>query len=386
MFYVICVLIGIMMGTICTLLFFQSDRTWIKIVSPLIGISGTGVSYTIFIKNLTGEINKEVLQGGLVVLLLSIILTAIAVLFALCKVLKDKDGNQVIRMRDILLGQKKFVESIYEQRVKEINAQSYSKILEKDKAQLEADRAELILKEQDLNNRIKRLNEQLRDKIILSLPIDSPIPVTNEFLSQCPSFIEGLAKFINDVNRITDEYVEKPTEDSKKNFDLLHSYFLALCSFAMEDIFDTTSKNVRIHFRVLQNNQYVKFVAKMGKSIYEQELTPIPVEKSMIYEAYINQTSLIKSLNSQHNYKSRNRNIWEDYMTISFYDICQDNHPFISMGISVRNKEKFKYLLYFLNFNKIENFIQENLYRIDKAYNIIKTVNENFKKNSGGVS
>ena len=188
------------------------------------------------------------------------------------------------------------------------------------------------------------------------------------------------------VKPLADEYVEKATEDSKKNFDLLHSYFLALCSFAMEDIFDTTSKNVRIHFRVLQNNQYVKFVAKMGKSIYEQELTPIPVEKSMIYEAYINQTSLIKSLNSQHNYKSRNRNIWEDYMTISFYDICQDNHPFISMGISVRNKEKFKYLLYFLNFNKIENFIQENLYRIDKAYNIIKTVNENFKKNSGGVS
>lgn len=384
--YIICCIFGVMIGCVCTILFFQSDKAWLKIISTILGISGTGSSYLI-IKKITGETNKEVLQIGFAVLLISILGSVFVTLLVLCKVLKDENGNEVIRIRDILLGQKDYIKSYYEQRIKEIEAKSNSKALENERREIDAIRAELLLKEQDLNCREEKLNEQIKQHITLQLPIDAPVPVTNEFLGQFPDFIEGLAKFINDVNRITEEYLSKITEDSRQNYNIIYSYFLGICSFMMEDIFDASSKNVRIHFRVLHDNEYVKFVAKIGKLIYEDELTPIPKEKGMIKKAYINQTSLIKSLNSHYNFKSKNRNVWEDYMTITFYDICKDGIPFISMGISVKNKERFKHLLYFLNFYKIENFLQENLRKVDKVFDIVNTVENNYSsENNGGAA
>lgn len=104
--YWICALAGTIIGVICTLLFFQSDKTWIKIISPIIGLSGTGAAY-ILVKNMTGENDPKTVQLGIAILLTFIIFTAPITLYFLCKVLKDKDGNQTIRVRDILLGQKK---------------------------------------------------------------------------------------------------------------------------------------------------------------------------------------------------------------------------------------------------------------------------------------
>ena len=103
----------------------------------------------------------------------------------------------------------------------------------------------------------------------------------------------------------------------------------------------------------------------------------------MIRQSYNNQTSLIKSLNIQYDERGTHRKVWEDYMTLTFCDIKKDGNPFISMGISVKNKEKFKHLLYFLNFYKIENFLQDRLKEIDKVYHIVDTIETNFPKQNG---
>ena len=381
MVYLISAFLGIILGTVCTILFFQSDKTWIKIASPLLGISGVGISYN-FIGNITGETNIKILQQGIAVLLLSVIIIAPIVLFFLCKVLKDRDGNQTIRVRDILLGQKKFIDTYYEQRAEELREKFYSKEIEDEKNKLNLEREELNERERELESREKKYQVQVQDGVMLQLPIESNVPMTNDFLGQFPDFIEGLAKFINDVDRITNEYLNRDISEHK--YDLLYSYFLAICSFTMEDLFDTSSKNVRIHFRILKDGKYIKFVAKIGKSIYEEELTPMPLNKGMIKQSFHNQTSLIKSLNLKYDEKGNHRKIWEDYMTLTFSDICKNGVPFLSMGISVKNKEKFKYLLYFLNFYKIENFLQDKFKQIDKVYNIVETIEANYSGSVGG--
>lgn len=274
------------------------------------------------------------------------------------------------------MDKKKYIDTYYEQRAEELKQTFYSRMIEEEKNKLNSERDALQIRERDISSREIKLQNQIRNAVAMSLPMEAYIPMTNDFLGQFPDFIESLAKYINDITRITSEYIQ--SFDEEKKYPLLYSYFLALCSFTMEDLFDTSSKNVRIHFRVLQKNKYVKFVAKIGKNLYEDDLTPMPLTKGMIRQSYNNQTSLIKSLNIQYDERSNHRKIWEDYMTLTFCDIKKDGYPFISMGISVKNKEKFKHLLYFLNFYKIENFLQDRLKEIDKVYNIVDTIEENF--------
>lgn len=375
--YLICVLTGTIISVVCTLLFFQTDKTWVKIISPIVGISGTGAAY-ILVRNIAGTNDQKTIQIGVVILLFSIVIVAPITLYLLCRFLKDKDGNQPIRARDILLGQKKFIDTYYEQRAEELKESFYSKMIEEEKEKINSARDALQIRERDINSRESKLQKQIQDKVALNLPMEAYVPMTNDFLGQFPDFIEGLAKYINDVGRITSDYID--SFDENKKYNLLYSYFLALCSFTMEDLFDTSSKNVRIHFRILEGDKYVKFVAKIGKSIYEDDLTPMPLNRGMIRQSYNNQTSLIKSLNIQYDERGTHRKIWEDYMTLTFCDIKKDGNPFISMGISVKNKEKFKHLLYFLNFYKIENFLQDRLKEIDKVYHIVDTIENNFPK------
>ena len=44
-----------------------------------------------------------------------------------------------------------------------------------------------------------------------------------------------------------------------------------------------------------------------------------------------------------------------------FDEISDNGMPLISMGISVNNREKYKYQLYFLNYCRIEQVIQNNV-------------------------
>lgn len=375
MVYGICALTGIIFSVVCTLLFFQSDKTWIRMISPLIGISGMGITYTL-IQKLIGENSKDIIQNGMVVFLGCIVIMSPVTLFIMCKALKDKNGQQVIRIRDILLGQKKFIDTYYEQRSEELKEAFYSKMIDEEKKKIALEKDEIQERIRNIESREKKFREQAEHSVSMQLPIESPVPMTNEFLGQFPDFIEGLAKYINDVRQLTKDYIIRYEENNR--YILLHSYFLGLCSFTMKDVFDTSSQNVRVHFRILKGDNYVKFVAKIGENIYEDDLTPMPKNKGMIKQSYNTQTSLIKSLNITYDEKGNHRKVWEDYMTITFYDICKDGEPFLSMGISVKNKEKFKHLLYFLNFYKIENFLQDQLREIDKVYNIVETIEENF--------
>ena len=111
-------------------------------------------------------------------------------------------------------------------------------------------------------------------------------------------------------------------------------------------------------------------VAIIGSKLTNRKMTPIPYNNSMIERSDICKRALIKSINSQYDFSSNNNTIWKDYMTFSFFGLRHNNMPILSFGISVKNEERFRQLFYFLNFFRVEECLEENLEKINDAFDI----------------
>ncbi len=94
----------------------------------------------------------------------------------MCRLIKDKDDADVLRIRDILLGQKSYIDKYYEKRAKEIdeklNINNLNKIAEElhIKENSLAERMVLIEKEEE------KINELGRKKLRLLLPENAMLP------------------------------------------------------------------------------------------------------------------------------------------------------------------------------------------------------------------
>lgn len=66
--------------------------------------------------------------------------------------------------------------------------------------------------------------------------------------------------------------------------------------------------------------------------------------------------------------------VWEDFITLSEYNITKDGAPFLSMGVSIKYAEQFKDMLYFLSYYKIERCLVSYIDRINRVCDIIKTL------------
>jgi hypothetical protein len=115
-------------------------------------------------------------------------------------------------------------------------------------------------------------------------------------------------------------------------------------------------------------------VASSSESEIHESLTPIESNKGMIYTAGKTKRSLIKSLNYDHHFPAIHDHIWGDYITIIFDSFYDQDKPYISLGISVKNKSKHGNNLYYLNYCKIENIIQDYIVKIDQKCKIIETI------------
>lgn len=111
----------------------------------------------------------------------------------------------------------------------------------------------------------------------------------------------------------------------------------------------------------------MKLVAVIGTKIVNKDLTFIPYnDDSMIKKSYECRRALIKSINSDHDYKSNNYSVWEDYLTYTCYDMKYGDVPFLSFGISIKNAVRYRKILHFLNYFRIEDFLQNNIEQVDE--------------------
>lgn len=364
-----CIIIGLIgssIGGYAAFLFFRFDKSWKQVFLGFGTLISTGGIWKII--DMYFNISQENKTVIILVLVVSVIL-AFGLCFGLLILsLKNQTGKNIIRGLDVMLGYSEFLKIYYESRMKEIDNIVIPEELEKKKKELENKENYLaILKE--------NIDEQKKESLTLNLPEDSAYVITKRFVREIPYFVKHICNFENNIKKLTEDFMDIFTDDAQYNAECLKGYFTGIGLYIANDLFGTSNEDVRTHFRVLKGNQYVQYSVVVGQRISDDKISDIPKEDSgIIGRSYELKKSLVASLNPDKVYNTGTQ--WEDYMTITYYNLVEDGYPFLSMGISIKYSEQFKDMLYFLNYYKIEEILQVLMNSINKKCNIVETLRE----------
>lgn len=366
------IMLGIVGGLIFSLLFINFDKTWKKWISVLCAALLEGGSVVALYRGF-GITTPDIIFWAVALMLLSFLVSFVITMFIVAYLIKDKDDNNVIRIRDILLGQKSYIDRYYEQRHNEITTKIIPD-LDRRVRELNTLQETVDANKAFVESEFTRLEEAGAKKPKIDLPDHKKIVVTKAYLDSMPSYVSDLSTCINDLNTITNELVEN-NPHGILTFREFKAYLLDLALHISKDLFK--SNDVRIHFRMLdlENQLYKVIVAIRGENAIDRDLTLIPFESNnLIQHSSECRRALIKSLNPDLCFKANNFTIWQDFMTFAFYNVKKEEKVCLSIGISVRNAARYKELLYFLNHINFESFLQENIEKINQIYNIPNTL------------
>lgn len=365
--------LGALLSLIFILFYMNGDGKWKLFIEIIIGAGGN-IGGIFLLDNWLKPEDPIVRMYSVGCCIISFLVVTFFLLLIFSHIIKDKDDKDIIRLRDIMLGQTSWVNKYYERRAKEIDNKLNISSL-KNKAEEIKKRQQKILREEEkleekkkfIQEELDKLNQMAGTKLRINLPEHAAVILNKEYVEAMPSYIGNIIMCINDITACTNMILER----DKQDIDIIavRSYFTSLATYISVDLFGGNTPDVRIHFRIYDVKQrgYVKLVAVIGKKILGKDLTLIPYEDdSMIRKSYECRRALIKSINNDHDYQSKNHNIWKDYLTYTFYDIMLDNIPVLSFGISVKNAVRYKKVLHFLNFFRIEDFLQNNIEKIDE--------------------
>lgn len=361
--------LGLVVGLIFSLLFVSFDAGWKKILSVVFafGTSGVGL-WAIYDKyGITDYIKAFTAIGTFSA---SFLITFIVFMLIMCKIITDKDDKDILRIRDIILGQRRYIEKYYEKREREIDEKLNIPALKKREQ-------DVFLREQHCTAQFEILERDKEDfskltenKLRVRLPEKKNLVVTKEFLDLFPSYVEDLSAFIKGIRSEKDLFLESHESITLEDFKV----FLVLLSIqTIEHLFGKGSKDVRVHFRYYDEGKkgYKKLVSVIGGTESTRDLTFIPYDKAnMIIKSFECKRALIKSHNIDYDFVGNNSTTWTEYMTGTFYNITRCGKPCLSFGISVKNAVKFKHLFNFLNYCKFEAYLQEVIEQINDCHRI----------------
>ena len=254
--------IGMVIGVIFSLLYINFDKTWIKIASSLLSFSGSAgfivASDNFF--NISEQMMKFWTASSLYFMFL---LSFCVMMFIMCKLIKDKDDADILRIRDILLGRKSYIDKYYKKREQEIDSKlpdlelREQEILKKEK--------EVAAKQVYIESELNKLKQLSNKKLKIVLPRDKDILINNEFVELIPSYIADSATCISNLKRDTEKFLEK----EEININNFKSYLILISTYIAQDFFGGKSNDIRIHFRYFneESEKYEKLIAIMGTKI-----------------------------------------------------------------------------------------------------------------------
>lgn len=362
--------LGALLSLIFTLYYVNGDGKWKLFLEILIGAGGN-FSAIFLLDNWLKPSDAVIRMYSIGSCIISFFAVTFVLLVIFSYIIKDKDDKDIIRLRDIMLGQTSWINKYYERRSQEIDNKLNIPALESKAKDLTKRENSIIEKERFIKEEQEKLSQLTNKKLRFNLPEDVDIVLNKEYIAAMPAYISDIIRCINDVNACTNMILKKPKEEL--DITVIKSYFVSLATYISTDVFGGNTPNVRVHFRIYdrEKNGYVKLVAVIGTSIVNKDLTFIPYDDdSMIKKSYECRRALIKSINSDHDYKSNNYSVWEDYLTYTCYDIKYGNIPFLSFGISIKNAVRYRKILHFLNYFRIEDFLQHNIEKVDEYINL----------------
>lgn len=367
------IMLGCFSGLIFSLLFINFDKSWKKILSTITiviidGAGGIGLYHLFEI----AIVNKILISIGL--MLASFIITFIIVMFVIARIIQDKDDKNIIRIRDIFLGQKSYIDRYYNQRQNEITDKIIPGLEEREQ---DIKQKEYVIQEkmnyiQDEMTKLEKLGIK-KPKIVL--PNNKQVVVTKEYLEILPAYIEEFSIFLNDLNIITNELLEEIEQKKELSLGDFRAYLLDISIHLNKDVFK--GNDVRIHFRRYdpQNDGYRMLISIKGEKELDKDMTFIPYNKeSMIKKSSECRRALLKSLNPEYDYKANNFSLWQDYISFAFYNIKLNERVCLTFGISVKNAMRYKNLLHFLSYINFESYLQEYIEKINDAYKITEVL------------
>ena len=202
--------------------------------------------------------------------------------------------------------------------------------------------------------------------------------MTKEFMNIMPSYTKDIYDCVNDITNQTLLFI-KNFESTNNNVTLfdLKVYLSSISTYILNRIFGS-GEGVRVHFRYYSPDDkgYKMLVAITNKSSRISSMTIIPYDSdNMIKQSYKTKRALIKSINAQHDYQSKNYVTWQDYFTYSFYNLeTPKGIPYLSFGISVKNAERYKKMFYFMNYCMFEECLKDNIEMINELVDLIKII------------
>ncbi len=219
--------------------------------------------------------------------IMSFLVVTFILLIVFSFIIKDRDDKDVIRLRDIMLGQTSWINKYYERRSREIDNGLNISALENKAADLDKRENNVVEKERYIQEEQEKLFQLANRKLRLNLPENANVILSKEYIEAMPSYISDIIRCTNDVNACTDMILNK----SKEALDItsIKSYFISLATYISCDIFGGNTPDVRVHFRIynIEKNGYAKLVAVIGKNIVNKDLTVIPYDNdSMIKKSY----------------------------------------------------------------------------------------------------
>ena len=314
-------------------MFFRFDKKWKQITTGItcfLTSTGTGFAASSYF-----QIPVKNRPACFLLMQIAAIASVCCAFAMLAKLLQSDDSKYPMRKLDIILGYDKCLEQYYEQRKQQASAFC-----------VEEERKELSLREDRLRTKEDLFREQIEGGISIQLPQNQNIAITKHFLGKLPVYIDHLYAFRSNINDLTEQLLQDIGQtDPDRNAELLKGYFAGIGMYTIIE----------------------------GSKMSAAKIHDIPGNaNSLIKLSFELRTSLIASLNSEYVYNVNTP--WEDFMTITYYDIVVDGNPFLSMGISIKNREQFFDLLSFLNWYKIETCLQNYINRVNSVCDIVKTL------------
>lgn len=189
MYAIICYCImGVVIGIIFALLFVTFDKAFKRILSSLLSFGGT-TSFGVMAGNyfdIKEQKMKFVCSSSLYA---CFIISFIISMYIMCLIIKDKYDDDVLRIRDIVLGKKSYIDKYYEMRCNQIDEKLDMKKLEKRESEISKREASIRSKEIYIEQELEKINKLGNKKLRLQLPENSNIIITDQFVKTIPSYI-----------------------------------------------------------------------------------------------------------------------------------------------------------------------------------------------------
>ena len=163
------IMFGILGGVIFSLLFINVDKTWKRWSSILLTALFESIASAVTMYKGIGITNLNTIFWAISWMIFSFLLSYIVMMFVIAFLLKEKDNNDILRIRDILLGQKKYINRYYEQRHNEVTTKIIPD-LEERQQRLERLQATLDSYKEFLESEFRKLDEMGAKKPRIELP------------------------------------------------------------------------------------------------------------------------------------------------------------------------------------------------------------------------